>query len=502
MTLTNSKLRLTRLLLAAAILILVLPGLSVLATQTEEAPMIRLQFATFDPLAGEPPVPAELQVQAAPGAPAVYIVQFSGPVQAEWAEAVKAAGARLYSYLPDYAFLARMDAAAAAAVRSMPFVRWIGAYQTAYRMEGSLATGLEAQSVEPVELSVQALPDADLSALAAQVEALGGSVTAQSADEMSGYLRVKLEAGKAAALAALDGVVWVEPYLHSVLFNDVGGGIMYVSTARTSLGLYGSGQVVAVADTGLDVGANNATLSDDFEGRLVQGQAICAGLGYRSTWSDFHGHGTHVSGSVLSSGKLSGANPGAHQYSSSFAGSAPEAQLVFQSIDDPTEQYLECIPANLLAGLIQPAYNLNARIHSNSWRGPTGDNTNPYGGYNTQASNADHAAWMLKDMLILYAAGNSGTDFNGDGRVDPDSIGSPGTAKNPLTVGATENNRPSFNVTWGDGWGLDFPADPVASDPLANNSQGMAAFSSRGPTDDGRVKPAIVAPGAFILSNK
>ena len=39
------------------------------------------------------------------------------------------------------------------------------------------------------------------------------------------------------------------------------------------------------------------------------------------------------------------------------------------------------------------------------------------------------------DMLILYAAGNSG----GDG---PASIGAPATCKNCLTVGASENNEP------------------------------------------------------------
>ena len=35
---------------------------------------------------------------------------------------------------------------------------------------------------------------------------------------------------------------------------------------------------------------------------------------------------------------------------------------------------------------------------------------------------------------------------------------------------------------------------------MANNPDGMAAFSSRGPTQERRVKPDIVAPGTGILS--
>ena len=39
-------------------------------------------------------------------------------------------------------------------------------------------------------------------------------------------------------------------------------------------------------------------------------------------------------------------------------------------------------------------------------------------------------------------------------------------------------------------------------DKVANNKKGMAAFSSRGPTADGRVKPDVVAPGTYVLSTK
>ncbi|MFL7792053.1 MAG: S8 family serine peptidase, partial [Anaerolineae bacterium] len=48
--------------------------------------------------------------------------------------------------------------------------------------------------------------------------------------------------------------------------------------------------------------------------------------------------------------------------------------------------------------------------------------------------------------------------------------------------------------------GANFPADPVRSDAISDEPWGLAAFSSRGPAPDGRVRPDLVAPGTNILS--
>jgi hypothetical protein len=54
--------------------------------------------------------------------------------------------------------------------------------------------------------------------------------------------------------------------------------------------------------------------------------------------------------------------------------------------------------------------------------------------------------------------------------------------------------------TYGSAWPSDYPAAPIATDPSAGNAEQLAAFSSRGPTDDGRIKPDVVAPGTWVLS--
>ena len=118
---------------------------------------------------------------------------------------------------------------------------------------------------------------------------------------------------------------------------------------------------------------------------------------------------------------------------------------------------------------------------------------------------ADTFIWERPDFVACFAAGNGGTDANSDGVIDPDSVISPGTAKDIISVGASENNRPGINDTydtWGADWPQNFPVNPIYSGFLSGNYNGMAAFSSRGPTADGRVKPDLVAPGTYIISTR
>ena len=466
-----------------------------LADASPPPPAIRLQYATFDPLDAEPAMPVE--ATPAPDGPTLYLLQFAGPVHADWKAAVEAAGARLYGYIPDYAFIARMDEATAARVRTLSFVRWVGLYHPAYRLASELQN--ETPGPERVTVSVQALPDVDLDALSRAIETLGGEILAQSANPFAGYLRVRLPANRLPDLAAQDGVLWVEPYLEPELYNNVGGGqIMRADEVRGDLGLYGSGQIVAVADTGLDTGQD--TLSADFKPQFIKAYAL--GRPTTNDWSDNNAHGTHVAGSVLGNGTLSGSDPSSHDYAGSFAGVAPEAGLVFQSIEDALGR-LSGIPADL-TDLFTPPYHDGARIHTNSWGGPTGGTPDApeYGGYNVESQQADAMMWQHPDMLILFAAGNGGVDADANGVVDPDSVSTPGTAKNVVTVGASESLRPALDVTWGDGWPADYPAAPISDDKIADNASGMAAFSSRGPTDDGRIKPDVVAPGTYIISTR
>ncbi len=86
--------------------------------------------------------------------------------------------------------------------------------------------------------------------------------------------------------------------------------------------------------------------------------------------------------------------------------------------------------------LYQQAYDAGAHVHSNSWGG------NNAGDYNIESVQTDDFVWNNQDMLITFSAGNFGKDGNRDGVVDTgNQMAAPGTAKNVLTVGASENDR-------------------------------------------------------------
>src|SRR5262249_58509561 len=127
------------------------------------------------------------------------------------------------------------------------------------------------------------------------------------------------------------------------------------------------GRGVAVVGSGLDRG-DLATISPDFAGRIMATQVLSPG----GDLADTNGHGTHVAGSVAGAGVQSGANPAQQQYAGSFAGVAPEAQLVIQAFEALPDGSTVGIPNDYYT-LFQQAYNDGARIHTNSW----GDYTGP-----------------------------------------------------------------------------------------------------------------------------
>lgn len=439
-------------------------------------PHIQLKHSSFDPLSAAHP--SKTKSDEGPDGKRYYIVQFQGPIEDSWKAEAAAVGAELLDYIPDFAFVARAPQSAEEKLRVISSVRWVGDYAPEYRLSPKL------QKTGNAEVAIRIFPNADDSHVRKKLVEAGGSVTTP-AEEGGRSFHASIPAAKLLRAASTAGVAWIEPKPDYKLHNNTARGIMNVGAAWTNIGLYGAGQIVAIADTGLDTGSLS-TLSSDFSGRVIKTYA----LGRKNTWSDPTGHGTHVAGSLLGSGLLSGSNPSTNQYAGSFAGVAPKASLVFQALLDRFGA-LGGIPSDLNQ-LFSSPYADGARIHSNSW----GTKTNP-GYYSTDSYNTDKFMWDHPDMLILFSAGNEGADANQDGLIDSDSISYPGTAKNIICVGATESLLNVSN-TWE---GAGYTADPIKSDNVSDNSSGMAAFSSRGPCDDGRIKPDICAPGIFIISN-
>jgi subtilisin family serine protease len=409
-----------------------------------------------------------------------YLVQCRGPIQEHWKTALQQAGGTVRNYMPDFAFLVDMAPTTAATIVTLPFVHWLGEYQPDYKY-GRMCHNTRGM----LTVTITTFADTDTACVAARVRAVGGAERAR-AGAANGVVRAHIPASSIAALAAMAEVEWLEPYVAPILLNDVAvqAPRMNVHTVWTNYGLTGKGQIVAVADTGLDNGTNNATLHPDFTNRVHTTFA----LGRANDWSDPDGHGTHVCGSLLGNGSASAGQ---------FKGVAYEAQLIMQSTMDAGGYLI--LPSDINV-LFMQTYTNGARIHSDSWGSST------FGEYTASSRQADEFMWHHKDALLIFAAGNDGADLDKNGVIDLDAIASPASAKNVLTVGAAENERaPGSGGLTSNSWGaFARPMPPISVDfrsaPYDGIHHGMAAFSSRGPCDDGRNKPDVVAPGTDIIS--
>ena len=427
---------------------------------------------------------------------AAYLVQFPAPVseaQRSWLEA----STQVRGYIPENAYIVWATASEMESIAANPDVFWTGEWKKEYKTVRAAAAKRAADASDEARwMQVGSLLAGDEGAadLRARLEALPATVRS-AFPRLDGVSAVAyLTDAQVDEVASWADVDWIEPKLKPILLNDKAAltNMMNVTPAWKAissggLGLTGAGQVVAVADTGCDKGSTS-DIHADFSGRIKAGYGWTNGA-YKSSasWADYDAHGTHVCGSVLGSGA---------QSSGQFRGIAYEAQLVIQGCWED----LGGLPDNA-QDLFKQAYSQGARIHSDSW----GFDTNYAGRYVYDAVYADGYMWTNQNFLALFAAGNDGIDRNRDGVIDPGSVTPPSTSKNCLSVGAAENFRSSggySTTTWGGAWGSDYPTAPIKGDKISgtNSPQGLAAFSSRGPTADGRVKPDIVAPGTDIIS--
>ena len=249
----------------------------------------------------------------------------------------------------------------------------------------------------------------------------------------------------AAAEPAL-GWLTLEPVFRP--HNDIAIGHMRADDVSNffTIDLNGSGQSITVADSGIDRDHG------DFNGRIQHVESVIWG---DTSSEDMHsGHGTHVACTVLGNGSRGG-----------YAGIAPQATLRFQAMEDDSSGNFGGVSMDTL---IRKAYEGNSHIHTNSW-GANGY----YGEYTTSSEDADSRTnlydqfWSYDGMLVLVSAGNDGSDS--------DTITPPATAKNVIAVGNHHNRGGGAPAT-------------------------LSQSSSRGPTDDGRIKPDLTAPGSWVRS--
>jgi serine protease AprX len=443
--------------------------------QTRE---IRLRTETIS----TPPRSESAQASPSKAAPApvsgLFLVQLEGTLTPEWQKALRELGVEVVKYVPDDAFITRFAKASVESVRALSFVRWVGPYRADYKLHPKLATTARAMAATNgvIAVSVLLAPQAAAAELAA-VRSLFSTISHESVLRQGTFLRGSLAPGQLDALAQSGAVLWVERAPRRKLVDEaasklVGGddGRVGTPTVSQQLGFDGAGVTVCVADTGLDSGDTNS-MHPDLSGRVTGFQY------YGSTvtdGSDGYGHGTHCAGIVAGNAATGETDPDTGGLYG--LGVAPGSKLFIERIFDADAFPVDPFPSD--DTLTADAVRHGADIGSNSWGNDVqGEYDIDSAQFDELVRDADPSTPGDQPYILEFSSGNAGPDSQ--------TVDSPASAKNVIATGASENVTGTVAL----GFGL-----------YADGPDTMADFSSRGPCEDGRIKPDLVAPGTWIAS--
>jgi subtilisin-like proprotein convertase family protein len=451
--------------------------------QSETALMLQnALFDTSEPL--KVAIPAHLRAEGETG---TYVVQAKGTITDAFRAQLKNAGAEIVAYVPHNAYLVQVGPIGAKALEKLSQVQAVLAWEPYYKLEPALLEKAVKQEPMPAGSLVNLLVFPGQGANArAELTGLGLRVVGEERSPFGPQLVVQMPQDQLVSIAKMSSVQVVETFHRRAKANDLGRTRLNVATDGVTASNYrdltGQGVIVNLNDTGVN------TAHPDLPAGRING--LGAGI-------DSDGHGTHVAGTIAGSGvasPISPAPPGSTN-GASFRGMAPLANLYVLPIDVVTG------PINADTYLQETAALNNADVSNNSWGYPGAF------GYNSAAASWDAAVRDSlpgktgeQPMLYVFAAGNSGSGNSEGSGGSLDSLNSPATAKNVISVGAIESFREITNTVVINGE----TNTPLLA--LTDSSDQVAYFSSRGNVGfgiegvNGRFKPDVVAPGSFVIS--
>ena len=462
--------------------------------------------AGLDPLAERESLAAK---GVAEPAEALVLVQFVGPIKDAWLERLRSTGARIVEYATQDGYLLHARGAEvdrlAALVGTYPAVRAVTRVRAGDKVSDELGAGRSGSRMA----AVQTVAGAEGTQARRAAETAGASVRPGSTvgELRTQYLR--LDPSEIDALAADPAVVTVTPFSTPRLADERASQIVAGNVTSTHQPLsspdylswhdgrgFGPGTfdfAIDFTDEGLDNGSAADPDHSDFyvNGNAGQASRIAYMNNHSSTASmeDCGGHGTNVA-SIAAGYGTTGAGRVETTPNPPFRygmGVAPRAQIGASKMFSCGQFALD----DTFTDIASEAVADDAAISNNSWG--NGD----AGAYSTDSREFDA---LVRDarpgpgvpgnqqLVEVFAAGNTGDREIGAANEGYASINSPGTAKNVITVGASENVRTGVGF---DGCGV--------GDAAANSARDILDASSRGPTDDLRQKPDIVAPGTHVV---
>ena len=415
----------------------------------------------FDPLKNYPEIPKNFKKVTSK----YYIVQFDSPVTTDDYKNLRSRG-EIIEYLPYNAYIVKLDKPVNS-LKNIQHIRWYGIYQPYFKLSPEIYEeylknlGIDEGKGNPTVMGMNYVP-VKIVVWTKEFRGIKDLINPKGfmfghKEILTGYLPVK----KIPKIAEMDNVLYIEKYVKPKLMDEksveiIGGAYSgWGAWIHTHL-LNGEGIIVAVADTGIDTGSGGI-VHPDLKDRVI---AFWSANGDDA--HDGFGHGTHVSGIIAGTAATGEKDEDGYLYG---LGVAPHAHLVEEKIFSDSGSWLSPNPIDL--GTF--AQSNGAIISSNSWGAAVSGAYDDFSQiYDNLTRDSNPYLNGSQEILYVFAAGNSGSGSQ--------TVGSPGTGKNVLTVGANENDR------------------------FGNNHENIASFSSRGPTADGRLKPDVVAPGTWIAS--
>lgn len=209
---------------------------------------LKLRYAEFDPLQALPRVAPELEATAHNEQ---FIVQFQTQPLPEFREAIAKAGGVVTYYLPYDAYLVRMTPRTRETVARLPYVRWIGPYHPAYRLDPDLRSAMQKGTLPTQRYNVQVYHYGltEKQAAAQWIEAMGGTI-----DELGepGYVfQATMTPGQLRSALLMNEVFWIDKWSPMETDMDIVrqfGGADYIESVA---GYTGQGVRAQVRDTGL-----------------------------------------------------------------------------------------------------------------------------------------------------------------------------------------------------------------------------------------------------------
>jgi subtilisin-like proprotein convertase family protein len=428
-----------------------------------------------------------------------FIVQSSHALDGAFYTALEAAGARYVSYIPNNAALVEASPNVAAALTNFIVVP----YEPYYKLSSDLLEDAVNHTPIDAPLIVTTPPGTHDEALA-QIKSFGWAVVGEDKTPFGPEFVVQTSSPDAPTVVAQWPLAQeVEMFHRRLKMNDLSRVRLGVAPDPISpsnyLGLTGLNIPIGLNDTGVD--ATHPDLVNRVEGLT----------------DDFDGHGTHVAGILIGDGTNSSTIneppnlPPGSTAGASFRGMASQAKLWVQPIDlvlGPfiSNEYLQTngqAALSLMAASEAGPTATNGFISNNSWG--YGDNFYDINSASFDAAVRDSQPLVSGEqaMTYVFAAGNSG-DGSGNG-IDgiQNTISSPGTAKNVITVGAIDSPRFITNKA-----SLDCSTSNALFLGPTSDSNLVSYFSSCGNVSPalegqfGRFKPDVVAPGVFIVSTR